>query len=139
WTIATLRRKKSEGYYAQIGGGSPLRRLTQEQANALQAELKSRGIDAQTFMGMCTWKPFLSEAADQAARSEIDRLVVLPLFPHYSFTTTRAGTEVLKRLVEASPRLKALNTTWISTWAEHPTYIQSFAAAIQKELAKFQE
>lgn len=139
WTIATLRRKKSEGYYAQIGGGSPLRKLTQEQATALQAELKSRGINAQTFMGMCTWRPFLSEAADEAANSGIDRLVILPLFPHYSFTTTRAGTEVLRRLVEARPSLKALNTTWISTWAEHPTYIKSFALAIERELKKFAE
>jgi protoporphyrin/coproporphyrin ferrochelatase len=139
WLIATLRRKKSEGYYAQIGGGSPLRKLTQEQAAALQTELKSRGIDAQTFMGMCTWKPFLSEAADQAAKSSIDRLVILPLFPHYSFTTTRAGSEVLKRLIEARPALKKLNTTWISTWAEHPTYIESFAVAIERELAKFAE
>ena len=139
WTIATLRRRKSEGYYAQIGGGSPLRKLTQEQSTALQAELRRRGIDAQTFMGMCTWKPFLSEAADQAAVSGIDRLVILPLFPHYSFTTTRAGSEVLRRLVEGRPALKKLNTTWISTWAEHPTYIESFARAIELELAKFRE
>src|SRR6185295_3503170 len=117
----------------------PLRKLTQEQAAALQAELKARGLNAQTFMGMCTWKPFLSEAADQAAASGIDRLVILPLFPHYSFTTTRAGTEVLKRLVEARPALRKLNTSWISTWAEHPTYIESFALAVERELVKFAE
>jgi ferrochelatase len=137
YTIATLRRKKSEGYYAQIGGGSPLRRLTEEQAAALQAELKSRGVDAQTFVGMCTWKPFLSEAVERAGKSGIDRLVILPLFPHYSFTTTRAGSEALKRLLASSSALKAVNTTWISTWAEHPTYIESFALAIERELAKF--
>src|SRR5215831_10894421 len=38
YMIATLRRKTSEGYYKQIGGGSPLRRLTEEQADALQQE-----------------------------------------------------------------------------------------------------
>jgi len=139
YTIATLRRKKSEGYYSQIGGGSPLRKLTQEQAVALQTELRARGLDAQTFMGMCTWRPFLSEAADQVAKSGIDRLVILPLFPHYSFTTTRAGTEALKHLIETRPALKTLNTTWISTWAEHPSYIESFARAIERELVKFAE
>src|SRR5262245_41761317 len=81
YTIATLRRRTSEGYYAQIGGGSPLRRLTEEQAAALQAELRKRGLDAQTFVGMCTWRPFLSEAVDQIARTRVDRLVILPLFP----------------------------------------------------------
>jgi ferrochelatase len=61
------------------------------------------------------------------------------LFPHYSFTTTRAGCEVLKRLVAGRPALKKLNTTWISTWAEHPSYIESFAGAVKQELVKFAE
>jgi ferrochelatase len=139
FTIATLRKKKSQGYYRQIGGGSPLRRLTVEQAEALQAELRGRGLDAQTFVGMCTWRPFLREAADEVAKTSVDRLVILPLFPHYSFTTTRAGSEVLRRLLSSNPKLKALNTSWITTWAEHPTYIEAFSTSISRELAKFAE
>jgi ferrochelatase len=137
YMIATLRRKKSEGYYRQIGGGSPLRRLTQEQAAALETELLKRGIDAHTFVGMCTWRPFLKDAVDRVAKSRLERLVILPLFPQYSFTTTRAGFEVLRRQVESRPELKALRTVWVSTWAEHPAYIESFALAIERELAKF--
>src|SRR5207247_3088200 len=53
YAIATLRKKTSQGYYAQIGGGSPLRRLTEEQARALAEELKRRGNDVETFVGMC--------------------------------------------------------------------------------------
>jgi ferrochelatase len=139
YMIATLRKKKSEGYYTLIGGGSPLRRLTEEQAAALEQELKRRGLDAQTFVGMCTWKPFMSEAVERVAQSGVDRLVVLPLFPQYSFTTTRAGTELLRRLIAARPALKTVNTSWISTWAEHPTYIESFCSSISKELVKFRE
>jgi ferrochelatase len=139
YLIATLRKKKSQGYYSLIGGGSPLRRLTEEQAAALENELRKRGLDAQTFVGMCTWKPFLREAVERIAQSNVDRLVILPLFPQYSFTTTRAGTEALRRLVAARPAMKALNTSWISTWAEHPTYIESFSSSISGELAKFKE
>ena len=139
YTIATLRKKKSQGYYSLIGGGSPLRRLTEEQAAALEKELKNRGLDAQTFVGMCTWKPFLRDAVERVAQSGVDRLVVLPLFPQYSFTTTRAGSEALRRLVAARPAMKAMNTSWISTWAEHPTYIESFSSSISKELAQFSE
>src|SRR5215475_5730333 len=62
YTIATLRRKKSEGYYAQIGGGSPIRRLTEDQARALEEELRRTGLDAQAFVGMCAASPFLEEA-----------------------------------------------------------------------------
>ena len=139
YTIATLRKKKSQGYYSLIGGGSPLRRLTEEQAAALEKELKNRGLDAQTFVGMCTWKPFLGDAVERVAQSGVDRLVILPLFPQYSFTTTRAGSEALRRLIAARPAMKALNISWISTWAEHPTYIESMASFISKELAKFNE
>src|SRR5215471_3508054 len=99
YTIATLRKKTSEGYYSQIGGGSPLRRLTEEQSQALQQELKLRGRDAQTFVGMCTWKPFLGEAMENIARIGIQKLVILPLFPQYSVTTTGSGFAVLRQLI----------------------------------------
>jgi ferrochelatase len=88
---------------------------------------------------MCTWKPFLRDAVERVAQSGVDRLVILPLFPQYSFTTTRAGSEVLRRLVAGRPAMKAMNTSWISTWAEHPTYIESFSSSISRELAKFSE
>ena len=139
YAIATLRKNKSQGYYKLIGGGSPLRRLTEEQAAALESELRRRGLDAQCFVGMCTWKPLLSEAVQRVEQSSVDRLVIMPLFPQYSFTTTRAGTEALRKLLSKSASLKALNTTWISTWAEHPTYIESFSSSIERELAKFSE
>jgi len=139
YAIATLRKNKSQGYYKLIGGGSPLRRLTEEQAAALESELRRRGLDAQSFVGMCTWNPLLSEAVERVEQSSVDRLVIMPLFPQYSFTTTRAGTEALRKLLSKSASLKALNTTWISTWAEHPTYIESFCSSIERELAKFSE
>src|ERR1051326_2540352 len=77
WLISTMRHRKSEGYYSQIGGGSPLRRLTEEQARALQNEMKNRGHDVQTFVGMCTWHPFFDETLADIEQARIDRLVVL--------------------------------------------------------------
>src|SRR5689334_3800514 len=137
WLIATLRRKTSEGYYSQIGGGSPLRRLTEEQAGALTKELRRRGRDVETFVGMCTWHPFLREAVDKIEGITVDRVVVLPLFPQYSVTTTGSGFRALKQLIEKRPAVKKLNIQWIESWAEHPTYIASFVESIQRELAKF--
>src|SRR5436190_4943615 len=57
YLIATLRKNTSQGYYRQIGGGSPLKRLTEEQAQALETELKRRGKNVEVFVGMCTWRP----------------------------------------------------------------------------------
>src|ERR1051325_8395033 len=68
WLIATQRQKKSRGFYAQIGGGSPLRRITDEQARSLQAALVERGLDARVYVGMRYWNPFIEEALDQIHR-----------------------------------------------------------------------
>src|SRR5215211_2022892 len=45
WLISTQRHKKSRGYYEKIGGGSPLRKITLEQARALERELSRRSIN----------------------------------------------------------------------------------------------
>lgn len=137
YIIATVRHRTSEGYYRQIGGGSPLRRLTEEQARAVQTELKSRGKDVQTFVGMCTWRPFLAEAVDAIQTSGINDLVILPLFPQFSVTTTGSGFAVLRKLIDKRPQFKKMNIQWVSAWPDQPTYIQSFAQAIERELARF--
>jgi ferrochelatase len=136
YTIATLRRKKSEGYYAQIGGGSPIRRLTEEQAQALQRELNSRGCDSQTFVGMCAAPPFLEEAVDRVVASGARQLVILPLFPQFSTTTTGSGFPVLQRLIASRPQFKSIDVHWVREWFDHPVYIEAFALAIQRELDK---
>src|SRR5438874_10767685 len=131
YTIATLRRKTSEGYYRQIGGGSPLRRLTEEQARSLGEELKRRGKDVETFVGMCTWHPFLREAVEKIEKAGVDRLVILPLFPHYSVTTTGSGFSVLRQLIDNNPAFKKVNVQWIRSWQDRPGYIESFVESIQ--------
>jgi protoporphyrin/coproporphyrin ferrochelatase len=137
YTIATLRRNTSEGYYSQIGGGSPLRKLTEEQARSLAEELKRRGRDVQTFVGMCTWHPFLSEAVAKIESAKLDKLIVLPLFPQFSVTTTGSGTSALRQLIEKRPSFEKMNIDWIRSWQDQPTYIESFVQSIQRELAKF--
>jgi ferrochelatase len=132
YTIATLRNKKSQGYYSQIGGGSPLRRLTEDQAVALRDELQRQGLEAETFVGMCTWNPFFPETLDRIEKSNVRRLVILPLFPQFSVTTTGSGFALLKQLIERRPRIKQLNTSWVRSWHDHPTYIASFTDLVQR-------
>src|SRR4028118_1499771 len=52
WVIASRRTKTSRANYQQIGGGSPLRRITEAQAQALQKQLLQKGKDAQVYIGM---------------------------------------------------------------------------------------
>jgi ferrochelatase len=70
-------------------------------------------------------------------QANLERLVILPLFPQYSVTTTGSGFAVLRQLIEKSSLLKKLDVRWIRAWPDHPTYIESFVQSIQRELAKF--
>src|SRR5262250_3219560 len=80
WLISAQRHKKSRSYYEQIGGGSPLRRITEEQARAIERALANRNINARAYVGMRYWSPFIEDALDQIQRDNIDRLIVLPLY-----------------------------------------------------------
>lgn len=63
--ISGLRAPKSSEGYKRIGGGSPLRRITEEQADALAVALKREGLDAKVYVGMRYWSPFIEDAMDQ--------------------------------------------------------------------------
>jgi ferrochelatase len=89
--IALARLKPATANYAILGGKSPLLQLTQEQARALEAALPE--LDARCFIAMRYWHPF-SDAAARAVRDwDPDRVLLLPLYPQYSTTTT--GSSVL--------------------------------------------
>ena len=88
WLIARQRYKLSRGYYKKIGGGSPLRKITEDQASALQAALAAEGIDAGVYVGMRYWDPFIDDALADIRKDRVTRLVVLPLYPQYSVSTT---------------------------------------------------
>jgi ferrochelatase len=136
WLIATQRQKKSRGYYSQIGGGSPLRRITDEQAKALQAALVHRGFDARVYVGMRYWNPFIEEALDEISRDGITQLVVLPLYPQYSLATTAGSlnrmNEILAENGRSIPGIKL-----IKQWHDDPTYIAALTRTVSDELAQF--
>ena len=62
WLISTLRAKKSQENYKKIGGGSPIRRITEAQAQSLKLQLQQLGQEANVYIGMRYWHPFTEEA-----------------------------------------------------------------------------
>jgi len=86
--ISATRARKVQHHYATIGGFSPIRRHTERQAAALEAELRNQGMDARCFVAMRYWHPFTSEAIAQIEQAECEEVVLLPMYPQYSSTTT---------------------------------------------------
>jgi ferrochelatase len=137
WLISTARHKKSSGYYAQIGGGSPLRRITEEQASALRGELALRGIEAKVYVGMRYWRPYSEEAVDQIVRDGVDELILLPLYPQFSVSTTGSSFKDFETLMDDRNGFESINHHYVPQWHTHKTYIKALAGQISAEIDKF--
>lgn len=138
WLIATLRCKKSEANYLRIGGGSPLLRITNAQAEALQAKLASMGADINVYVGMRYWHPFTEEAIARIKEDGIERLVILPLYPQFSISTSGSSFRLLEQLWKKDPQLQKIQYTIIPSWYDHPGYLSAMADLIKQELEQFE-
>lgn len=138
WLISSSRAKKSQENYKKIGGGSPLRRITEEQAQALQEQLQHKGQEAQIYVGMRYWYPFTEEAIARIKRDRVDRLVILPLYPQFSISTSGSSFRLLQRLWDEDPALQKIEHTVIATWYDRPGYLQAMADLIAQQLDQFE-
>jgi protoporphyrin/coproporphyrin ferrochelatase len=84
--IARARVRPATEIYEKLGGGSPLLELTEQQARALEAALPE--VEARCFIAMRYWHPFSAAAAAAVKAWDPDEIVLLPLYPQYSTTTT---------------------------------------------------
>lgn len=108
--IAARREKLAQANYAIMGGASPLLPETQAQARALEAELKRRapGVEARCFIAMRYWKPFAADAAWEVAAFGPDEIVLLPLYPQFSTTTTASSVKDWNRAWKGPARTRTV-------------------------------
>jgi protoporphyrin/coproporphyrin ferrochelatase len=137
WLIATLRQRKSRGLYRQIGGGSPLRRITSDQARALESRLGGLGKPVRVYVAMRCWKPTIDEATEQIRRDGIRQLVALPLFPQYSVTTTGSCFKYFRNCLERTGLASVISIDWVENWYDDPLYVDSMADLIRAESQRF--
>jgi len=122
--ISTTRSRKVRQRYAEIGGGSPIRRLTTQQAHALEAALKPH-ISARVLVAMRYWRPDTTEAISALESEPYDELVLLPLYPQYSFATTGSSLKEWNRFY--TPKVPVQT---IDHFFDHPDYIAGIVARV---------
>ena len=134
--LSNSRAPKSREAYESIGGGSPLRRITDEQANALQSALVAKGLkNAKCYVGMRYWKPFTEEAVEQIKADGVTKLVILPLYPQFSISTSGSSLRLLEQIFGEDEYLATrMSHTVIPSWYERPGYVQAMADLIKAEL-----
>jgi protoporphyrin/coproporphyrin ferrochelatase len=122
--ISTQRSKVVRRHYAEIGGGSPIRRLTEQQGRALEAALRPH-LPARVFVAMRYWHPNTQEAIAALEASRFDELVLLPLYPHYSFATSGSSLKEWDRLYKPRGPVHL-----IENFYDHPDYIAAIVERV---------
>ncbi|XP_009628586.1 ferrochelatase-2, chloroplastic isoform X2 [Nicotiana tomentosiformis] len=136
--ISVARAPKSKEGYASIGGGSPLRRITDAQAEALRKALRERNVPAKVYVGMRYWHPFTEEAIELIKRDGITKLVVLPLYPQFSISTSGSSLRLLESIFREDEYLVNMQHTVIPSWYQREGYIKAMADLMEKELKSFE-
>jgi len=134
--IAARRAKHVAHHYADIGGKSPLLEFTTRQAVALEREL-NQDFDARVAVAMRYWRPFTEEAIRELAGHASDEVVLLPLYPQYSKTTTGSSLNEWNRRFEANgwnPR-----THLVREFFEDSAYLESVVEAVNASLCHFDD
>jgi ferrochelatase len=106
--IAARREKLAQANYDKMGGASPLLAETRAQASALQAQLTASGVEAEVFVCMRYWKPFSAETAAAVEAFAPDEIVLLPLYPQYSTTTTASSLQDWARAYKGPGRSRTI-------------------------------
>ncbi|MEJ0061846.1 MAG: ferrochelatase [Alphaproteobacteria bacterium] len=131
--IARRRVKTARGIYASIGGASPLLPNTEAQAKALEAALGDLG-EVKSFIAMRYWHPRAEETARRVAEFSPDEIILLPLYPQFSTTTTASSYAEWRR--EAKRAGLTARTRMICCYPEEAGFIETMAASIRAAYAE---
>ena len=129
--ISWRRAPVAQEIYAHIGGRSPILPETEKQRDALQAAL---GDDYRVFVSMRYWHPFAEETAREVAAWQPDRVILLPLYPQFSTTTTESFTQAW--YPAAAQAGLSVPTAEICCWPDADGFIDAVARATDGAISK---
>ena len=130
--ISTKRAPIAREIYNHIGGKSPLLELTREQADALQESLSNSDFDTSVFVCMRYWHPMADETLSQVQAFDPDEVVLLPLYPQFSSTTSGSSLQDWRR---AAAQAGFDKPTWdVCCYPTHAGFINAQADLISESL-----
>lgn len=132
FTIAQVKGPSSIKSYESIGGGSPQLKWTAIQAEGLRGLTRSGRVRIE--IGMRSAEPSIETALRRLQTWDAEKLILLPLFPHYSTTTTGTCFEEVRNALSRldwSPAVSEINN-----WPDDPGYIELLKASVTEALAR---
>lgn len=131
--VLPTRPSQSAAKYRRIWDpvtGSPLLHYTRLQAEALQQLLP----DTLVQFGMQVGNPALGSVVQGMIQRGVERLIVLPMYPQYSATTTASAYDCVFHALERERRVPAIRV--VPPYYDHPAYLDAFVAVVQDELRR---
>ncbi len=142
--ISGKREKFAQEIYEKIGGKSPILELTKEQASALEKNLNEPRTTNheprnkyEVFVTMRYWYPRATEIVRAVKKYAPDKIILLPLYPQYSTTTTQSSFDEWDD--EADKEGLAVKTVKICCYSKNSNFIRAHAALVREEYIKAQE
>ncbi len=129
WLITKRRLGPASENYEILGGGSPLLELTEQQARALEQALKPE-LEARCFVAMRYWHPMSEEAAKAVRDWGPNEVILLPLYPQFSTTTTGSSLDAWR---EAAVKVGLVAPTKIiCCYHSDPGFVGATAAIVRR-------
>jgi ferrochelatase len=130
--IAHRRTPKALQIYEQIGGGSPILGQTEAQARALEETLGAgNGHEWRGYVCMRYWHPMTDAVVRSVQRFAPDRIVLLPLYPQFSTTTTASSVKAWNK----AARFEA-STVSIDSYPTEPGFIAASVELVKQGLSE---
>jgi ferrochelatase len=132
--ILLIRPKPVSEAYASVWteDGSPLLAISKKQAAALQQKLqRDTGNDIPVELGMTYGNPSILSASMALRAKGVERILILPMYPQFSSSTTAAIYDKLSELLKQCPHLPEMR--WIRDFHDHPGYINALAQSVKKQ------
>lgn len=133
WTIAKLRAPHVAVNYAKMGGASPIGEWTRRQAEELRRALPGVAVE----VAMRAGRPSTDECVAKLLAAGCDEILALPLYPQYSFTTTRSSMTALERAVARQSNGAVKIRAAVRSWPTHEGYVAATAAGVHRAIAGF--
>ena len=133
--ISKKRAPKVEKEYELIGGKSPINEWTEKQRSMLENKLRNSGNDVNVMVAMRYWKPLTQEVVTVVETGNYDIVIMLPLYPHYSISTTGSSFNEWKRFYKGDKS----KLVYVDSYQTHPFYIKAISERIDDSLFRFPE
>lgn len=116
--------------YAAVGGHTPLLEHSRNTADEL-----ARGTGMPVYLGMKHWHPFIAEVVSTMLRDGVERIVAIPLAPHYSRISVGGYRDAIDRALATHG--VEIPVLFVDRWHDAPEFLDMLSSLVREGLQQF--